>query len=351
MLRIALSLALLSLALLSLALLSLAAAPAVADEQMEITLAHGFRQNPFAVPIAAAAWKFKDVVESHSGNAIRVNIIPDGQAGDEDQIPRLVKSNVVQTAFLSAGPLIPHYSPIAVTLTPFVTASKAQASAIYDGPFGQRMAEDIRARTGMVVLGFAVEEGLHVITNSRRPVRSPADIKGLRLANIPGPGFTQSLILAMGGSVSTVSRLDVYSALDIGQIDGMLTSTEELLHRHYDEVQIFATITNHRHAPVVWLFNQEAYERLSAEQRNLLHQAAAEALASGRLVAARLDAELDSPRMLRRNLDVLTLSASDRDLFGQAVRRAIEASIAERYGDEGKDWFDRFVTAAASVGR
>lgn len=326
--------------------LALATLPARAEQTIDITLAHGQRQNPFQVPLAAAAWKFKDSVESRTQGAIRVHIVPEGQAGADAQVPRLVKDNVVQAAFLPAAALVPVYPPIAVTLAPFATRNKAQAITLYDGAFGKQLAEDIKARTGIVVLGYAIEDGTHVLLNSRRPVRTPADMDGLRMGVPPGPGFAAPMLQALGATPLKMARSDAYTALEGGIIDGQAAASEQVVRHHWDEVQTFATLTDHRHAPVVWLFNQQSLDSLSVEHRMIVQVSAKAALAAARKLAAQQDTELAGPKVLGRYLDVTPLPAKTRDAFAAAARPAIAEEIEAQLGADGKLWLGRLMDAA-----
>lgn len=326
--------------------LAVAVSPARAQQAVDITLVHGQRQNPFIVPLAAAAWKFKDSVESRSNGAIRVHILPEGQAGAESEVPRLVKTNVVQSALLPAAALAPLHPPLMVTLAPFATAGKAQAAALYDGPFGRALADDILARTGMTVLGFAIEDGTHVLVNSRKPIRTPEDARGLRLGVPPGPGFAAAMAEALGANPLRMARSDAYTALEGGVADGQVASSEQVVRHHWDEVQTFATITDHRHAPVVWLFNKDTLEALAPEHRKIIEVSAKAALAAARKLSAQQDAELAGPKVLGRYLDVTILSPKDRATFAAATRPAVAEAVEAQLGAEGKQWLDRLLEAA-----
>ncbi|MBI3445734.1 MAG: TRAP transporter substrate-binding protein DctP, partial [Magnetospirillum sp.] len=147
----------------------------------QIFLAHTQRQDSGAVPAAAMAAEFKRQVEVLGKGRLKVGIFPAGQLGGNRDMASLVAKNVVQTAFVTVGGVAPFYPPIAAIQVPFALDSNVAADAVFDGPFGRRLGQDMERRTGMMVLGYGDGGGFYAISNSQRAIRSPKDMEGLKI--------------------------------------------------------------------------------------------------------------------------------------------------------------------------
>ncbi len=311
-----------------------------------ITLAHTQRQDPATEPAAAQAAEFKRQVELRTGGTVKVEIFPDGQLGGNRDMARLVGRNIIQTAFVTVGGLAPVYPLIAVLEMPFVLSSPAAAYAVYDGGFGIRLAADIERRTDLAVLGFGDSGGFLAITNARRPLRSPADLRGVKIRTIPGFGVLDAMIRGLGGVPVKVSSREEYTALAAGVVDGEMNPPGVILSSRFDEVQKYVTLTRHLYVPTVWVFNREAFAGLSPAQQEAVRQSAVLAVAAGRAVAATVEASDHGLPALRRRLQVTTLTAAERKAFKDAAQPAVAAFLAQALGADGTRLLHDFLAAA-----
>jgi TRAP-type transport system periplasmic protein len=309
----------------------------------EIFLAHTEKQDSASVPVAAMAAEFKRQVESLSAGRIKVGIFPAGQLGGNREITRLVGRNVVQSCFATVGGVAPAYPALAVTQIPFAAKSEAAAQAAYDGAFGRLLAEGIERRTGMMVLGYGDGGGMAVLTNSRRPVREPEDLHGLKIRVIPGFKPQEVMVRALGAVPVAISSREELSALAAGVADGQMNTPQVILANRFDEVQKHLTLTEHLYAPLLWLFNRQNFDGLDADGQRAVRQAATSALALGRRLAAEVQAsERGMPALLRR-LKVLRLSAGQRESFRRLAQGPVIAQVAAGLDGEGRLLMESFL--------
>ena len=328
----------------------LLAAPAFADEGKppvtEMFLAHTQRQDADSVPMAAMAIEFKHQVERRTEGRVKIGIFPGGQLGGNRDMERLVARNIVQTSFITIGGIAPKYPPIAVLEMPFVLASPEAAYRVFDGPFGQRLAADIEKRTGLVVLGFGESGGFFTITNSRRPIHSPSDMRGLKIRSIPGFKPLEAMIRGMGAVPVEVSSRDEFTALASGVVDGQMNPAITVLTNRYDDVQKYITLSDHLYVPLLWIFNHDAFNGLSVADQGAVRQAAAVAITAGRSVARAIERSDRGLSALRRRMDVVQPSPAEREAFRIAAQPAVADAIAKSLGDEGSRLLADFLAAA-----
>lgn len=311
-----------------------------------IHLAHTQLQDPATDSTAATAAAFKAEVERRTGGAVVVAIFPEGQLGGNRDLTKLVDEGVVDTALVTVGGVAARYPLIAATQMPFALDSRAAAAKVFDGPFGLGLAADIEKRTGMAVLGFGDSGGFHILTNSRRPIHHPRDVQGLKLRTIPGLDTLNAMIKGMGGVPVKTSSREELTALASGVVDGQMNPAPVIVARRYDDVQHYATLTNHLYAPVVWLFNGKALAKLPPEHQQAVREAARSAILAGRAASQRQESSDGGLPTLRRRMQVTDLTPEERAAFRAATQPAVTTAIARSLGDEGTRLLNAFLAAA-----
>jgi TRAP-type transport system periplasmic protein len=322
-----------------------------AEARRAIILAHTQGQDPAVDPAAAMASEFKRRVEQATAGKVRVDLFPDGLVGGNREMAKLVGRNVIQSALVTVGGVAPLYPPLAVVQMPFALDSAAAAYAVYDGPFGRRLASEIETRTGMAVLGFGDSGGFHVITNSRWPVQSAKDLAGLKLRTIPGAEVLDAMIRGFGATPVKVSSREELTALASGIVDGQMNPPTVLLNRRYDQVQRYVTLTNHLYLPYVWLFNKQALDGLSSDQQKAVRDAATAAVGGGGEGARRGGRGGRGLPALRRRMEVVSLTPGQRDEMRAAVQPKVREAIVKTLGEDGGRLLDDFLAAAKPGGR
>ena len=155
-------------------LLFLAAAPvhAAMTIKLGVVTKPGSAQN-------IVADKFKEIVEKESKGDITVKIFDSGSIGNETEILQQIQLNTVQMGIITSGPFDTFDPIVRVIDYPFLSKDNAQADALLDGPLGAEILKDLEG-SGFKSLCFS-ENGFRNLTNSRHPVKGPADIKGLKI--------------------------------------------------------------------------------------------------------------------------------------------------------------------------
>jgi TRAP-type transport system periplasmic protein len=326
------------------------AAPAGAEDSVRnIYLAHGQVQNAVVDPAAFITSEFRRKVAALSGGALNVGLFPDEQLGGNRDMAKLVSDGVVQSGLITVGGIAPFYPLITVTGMPFALDSAQAAYALYDGPFGRALIADMERRTNFVVLGFGDAGGLHIFTNSRHPVRSPADMAGLKIRAIPGYESLDAMIRSLGATPVKVSSREELQSLSAGIVDGQMNPASVVLSRRYDQVQTHATLTRHLYAPYVWVYNRDAFAQLSPAEQAILRQAARQAVLAGRAMSDRLDRSDRGMAGLGKRLDVYTPSPAERAAFKAICQPKVAEALSKTLGPDGVALLAQFMDAARAA--
>ena len=317
-----------------------------ADLPRDIYLAHSQAQDAASDPAAALASEFRRSVSELSGGKLKVGIFPAGQLGGNRDMARLVAEGRVHSALVTVGGIAPLYPMIAVTGMPFALDSVEAAYRVYDGPFGQALTADMERKTGLVVLGFGDAGGMHVLTNSRRPIHNPIDMTGLKIRTIPGYKVLDAMIRGLGAVPVNVSSREEFQSLEAGIVDGQTNPASVVLSRRYYYVQSHATLTGHLYAPYVWIYNRDAFNQLSPDEQAVVREAARRAVAAGRALGGLPGHGVDG---LVRSMQVYTPTPSEREAFKSASQPAARESLVKSLGEEGASLLAQFTQAATQA--
>src|SRR3990170_4430257 len=131
---------------------------------------------------------FKDHVEYKSEGKIEVKLFPSAQLGAERACAEQVQQGAVEVCLVDTGALGGFYKNIQVLSVPYLFKSSAHAWKVFESPFMATLAENMRKQTGIRVMSWG-ENGFRDFTNNVRPIKSPADLKGLKMRVMESPVF------------------------------------------------------------------------------------------------------------------------------------------------------------------
>jgi TRAP-type transport system periplasmic protein len=249
-------------------------------------------QNPKGHPIVTGAEKFAEIVAAKSGGKMKVNIFPGGVLGGDAPTISAVQGGTVDFSLQNSGILASQVKDFEIYDFPFLFANPKEVDAIVDGPFGQKMHAKLQDK-GLVGLAY-FELGFRNITNSKRPINSVADLEGLKLRVIPN-AINVDWVKAVGANPTPMAFPEVYAGLESKAIDGQENPLTVINSNKLFEVQKHLALTGHQYNPQSLIASKKTWDALSAEERKVLQDAAAEAGAFQRKINRELMAgALDS---------------------------------------------------------
>ena len=208
-----------------------------------IKYAHGGPPDPLKLPEQADAMAFKEYVESRSGGRIKVEIYPACQLGSEREMLEGVKIGNIEMANTSEGSVAGFYPEILATAIPYAFKNRRVAWEVMDGSYGQNLAADMLKKTGLRCLDIN-DNGYRNFTNNVRPVHTPADLKGLKIRTMENPAHMK-MVNAMGAIATPIAWAEVYTALQLGTVDGQENPVSLIVAKRFYEVQKYCTLDGH----------------------------------------------------------------------------------------------------------
>jgi tripartite ATP-independent transporter DctP family solute receptor len=280
---------------------------------------------------------FRDSLKEQMGDSVAIEYFDSGTLGDE-----IVHMQQVRTGQLDVVPIgsdaVQLDSKFAVFDIPFLFHSREQVAAVLDGPIGEELDKSFQENAGLKILGFG-EIGFRNISNNVRPIKVPADLKGIKLRT-PG-SKTRILSFEMLGATPIKMNIgEVYLALEQGVIDGQENPLGNIAKWSWDEVQKYISLSRHVYTPVTLVMNLKRYIALTDEQREQVNAAAHKAVIASREYGAANDAQLEE--VIKTRSPTLQFNEIDSPAFAE-IAKNISVEIGKIAGE---DFTARFVAAA-----
>ncbi len=220
-----------------------------------------------------AAEKFKELIEERSNGDINVQIFHSASLGNETEILQQAQMNTVQMAIVTGGPF-DTFDPMARVINyPFLFKDYAQVDKILDGPLGAELLKSLEG-SGFKGLCFS-ENGFRNLTNNRRPVKSPEDIKGLKIRTMASA--IHKTIWQNLGANPTPMPWPIYTELEQGVIDGQENPLWVMEVYKFHEIQKYMTLTRHVYSYHIDVASLQWWKTLDAKTQKMIQNAMYEA--------------------------------------------------------------------------
>lgn len=223
---------------------------------------------------------FKAYVEEASEGKIEVQLFPNAQIGGERQMMEGMTIGTIEMAMLSPGiaaSLAPDFQVIDL---PYLFNTREAAYKALDGELRDILNEQLVPK-GVRLLGFA-ENGFREITNNIGEIKSPADLKGVKIRVQPIPAHL-ALFEALGATPTAIDFGELYTALLQKTVDAQENSITLIKSSKLYEVQKFLTMSDHVYAPSGVFMSQAFYARLPEDMQKIVNDGAAKFFAQSRI--------------------------------------------------------------------
>jgi len=266
-------------------------------------------------PSYLAGKKFEEIVEAKLPGIYDVQVYANAQLGDDVRATEAVRMGTLEMVTTSASPLTGLVPEFNVFDLPFIIPSEKAADAIYDGPIGAKLAAALEAK-GIKLLAY-YENGFRQLTNSVREVKSPADMKGLKIRTMQNPIHLEAF-RAMGANPTPMPFSEVFTALQQHTIDGQENPIPTIWLSKFYEVQKYVTLTGHVYGPHITLINKKLFDSFPAEDQEIILAAAKESAVYQRALNRKMNSEFVD-NLKKAGVTVTELTPEQRKAFQDAV--------------------------------
>ncbi len=216
---------------------------------------------------------FKKFIEERSQGEFQVKIFHSASLGNETEILQQIQMGTLEMGVITAGPFDTFDPIVRVVNYPFLFQSNEQADRILDGPLGQEILKSLET-SGFKGLHFS-ENGFRNLTNSKRPVKGPEDINGLKI-RVMASALHKTIWQTLGAN-PTPMPWPIYTELEQGVIDGQENPLWVMEVYRFYEIQKYMTMTRHVYSPHIDVAGLKWWNSLAPDARTRIAGAMADA--------------------------------------------------------------------------
>ena len=276
----------------------------------------------------AAAKKFNDLLKEKTKGEIKLSLFPDSTLGNAQTMISAVRGGTIDLE-MSGSPnfsgLVPKLNVIDI---PFIFQNREHAYAVLDGEIGQGLLKELEAQ-GLKGLAFW-EVGFRSFTNSKHPVKTPDDIKGLKVRTNQNAMYIQAFSI-LGANPVPMPLSELYTALETRAVDAQEHPVGIVWSAKLYEVQKHLSLTNHGYTPLIVVMNKAKFDGLSPELQTALVEAAKEAGAYQRQL--NLENEKGIIEKMQK-ADIEVIDTVDTKPFKAAIESEVRKAFIEKNGDD-----------------
>jgi TRAP-type transport system periplasmic protein len=274
---------------------------------------------------------FAKLVSDRTDGRITMKIYPDGQLGKgERELLEALQQGTIDLYVGSTGPLGGFSQSMQILDIPFLFRSYEHADKVLDGKIGESLMADL-GKSGMQGLAFW-ENGFRNLTNSKRPVKTPEDARGLKIRTMENAVHITAW-KAAGVSPSPMAWGEVFGALQQGVMDGQENPVVVLLTTKVYEVQKYMSLTQHVYSPAMAIMSARSWAKIPKADQTVILKAAKDAAVYQRKLGRDNESKMVDELVQK---GMMVTKDVDKAAFQAAMQPAF-AEFAKQFGKEKID--------------
>jgi tripartite ATP-independent transporter DctP family solute receptor len=233
--------------------------------------------QPPGYPTVAATENLGKKLSEATQGRLSIQMYPSAQLGGEKETIEQTQIGAIQMLRVSVGSMGPIVDDINVINMPFLFKNTAHANKMMDGPIGQELLDKISASPNANLVALCwMDSGARSLYNTKHPIKSIEDLKGLKFRVIGNPIFVD-MMNSLGGNGVSMGYDQVFSALQTGVIDGAENNMPSYVFSNQYTAAKYVTLTEHLIIPEMLVFSKRVWNTLSADDQGLIKKFAREA--------------------------------------------------------------------------
>lgn len=289
-------------------------------------------------PVYLGAKQMAAKVEERTKGQVKMILFPNNALGSPPEMLEQVSLGTVEMSLNTQGQLENYVKASATAQIPFLFDNYEHAHRTMDGPAMQWLAPQFE-KAGLIHLANW-EWGFRNLTNNKRPVMKPEDLKGLKI-RVPPEFHLQALFESLGAVVTQIAWPETYMALAQNVVDAQENPLNAIYYAKFYEVQKHLALTRHAYSCLIPVMSAKTWAKLTAEQKQILKE---EAKRSGDWVRKALNDE-ETDLLGKFEKAGIKITQPDVKAFRAAMGSAGD-KIAKRYGEENVKIFTKFAEDA-----
>jgi tripartite ATP-independent transporter DctP family solute receptor len=233
--------------------------------------------HPLGYPTVEAVVRMGKKLEKATNGRISIQMFPSMQLGGEKEMIEQAQVGALAMARISVGPMGPLVPELNVFNLPFMFRDDAHMEKVIDGPIGNEMLKKLSDHPTANLIGLAwMNAGTRNVYNSKKPVKSIEDLKGLKIRMMGNPVFIDTMN-SLGGNGIGMGYDQLINALQTGVVDGAENNYPSYASGQHYRYAKYYSLTGHLMIPEILVFSKKMWGTLSKADQDLIMKVAKEA--------------------------------------------------------------------------
>src|SRR6476619_8249523 len=252
---------------------ALTSGPALAQQKLVLKASD---VHPAGYPTVVAVEDIGKKLEKATNGRLSVQMYPSMQLGGEKEAIEQAQVGALAFARVSVGALGPVIDELNVFNLPYVFRNTTHMQHVIDGPIGQELLDKV-TNSGKGLVGLCwMDAGARNFYNTKKPIKTMADLKGLKVRVMGNPMFVE-MANSMGGNGVAMGYDQVFSALQTGVVDGAENNPPSFVFDNHYQVAKYYTVDEHLIVPEALVMSKKIWDSLSKDEQAQVMKFAREA--------------------------------------------------------------------------
>jgi tripartite ATP-independent transporter DctP family solute receptor len=274
---------------------------------------HAAETHPAGYPTTQGLYRMAELVKERSEGRIEIKIHHSGSMGNEKETIEKTQKGGLDINRVNINPLAQVVPEMKVLALPYIFRSEEHMHKVCDGDIGQELLKTVESAD---LVGLAYYDSGQRSFYSSKPLKSIDDLKGLKI-RVQKAEIMNDMTRALGASPTPMAFSEVYTSLQTGTIDGAENNYPSWIGEGHYEVAKNYLEDGHSRAPEIILFSKKTWDRLSAEDQQLLRQAALDSVEFQR---KKWDEEVEKARQKALDAGCTIVTDVDTQAFQDAMK-------------------------------
>jgi len=276
-------------------------------------------------PYNLGAMKFAEILKNNKDVNVEVEVFHSSQLGNERDLTEGLQLESVDLA-LAPGTASLFEPKMALFDLPYIFRDRAHAYAVLDGPIGQEMAKDLPSK-GLRLLAYW-ENGYRNVTNSKRPIVKPEDLKGIKI-RVSENKVHVATFKALGCNVTAMAFGEVFTALQQKTIDAQENPLAIIVSSKFYEAQPYVSLTEHVYMPAHLFISESRWQSFPDNVKKAVQDAAIEA----RDYERKIIAEGDAKYIADLEAAGIKINKVDKEAFAKFAENTVWKEFEKEFGE------------------
>lgn len=278
------------------------------------------------------AFIFKNLVESGTDGAVKVELYPNAQLGDNKASVEMVMNGSIQGC-IETGVLAGFYPEFEVINIPYLFKSPEIAWYVFDNSeYWTNLKEDMREKTGLRLLAMG-QNGVRHFSHSDKFIKSPADLKGQKMRVMQSPVFVR-MMKAFDANPVPMAFSELYTSLQTGVVDGQENPVSVIAVNNLNEVQNYLTLDGHLWSEDGFVINDDFYNSLPEDIQVIMMQAARQAEVVNRGIETIHSSGPGLEKLKDEGMNIYVPTMEEKTAFAEIAQPPVVEYLQDKIGEE-----------------